>query len=220
MTHAVKTLSVGPLQTNCYLVANPESKEVLIFDPGADAPVISKEIKKQGWRPVAIFLTHCHFDHIGAVKSLVREYKIPVVCGDAELPLFGELSHVLPEAFRDSYPDKEALRITPDTTVAHEDMVEYAGMYITCIATPGHTAGGFSYYFPVERLLLSGDTLFLESVGRTDFPSGDETVLLASVRERLYELPDDTIVLPGHGPATNIQYEKRYNFYTRIRNKK
>ncbi len=219
MAHTVKTIPVGPLQTNCYLIGNPETGEAILFDPGADAAEIKATVKEMGLKPVAIFLTHCHFDHVGAVKNLVTEYGIPVVCGDAEKELLQDLAHVLPAPFDRNYPSPESLLIHADRFVEHEEMVEYAGLYITCIATPGHTAGGFSFYFPVERMLVSGDTLFLESIGRSDFPSGDEEVLLSSIRERLYELPDDTIVLPGHGPATNIAYEKRYNLYTRIRKK-
>lgn len=88
-------------------------------------------------------------------------------------------------------------------------------MYITCIATPGHTIGGMSYFMPVETCVFCGDTLFLESVGNTTFPTGDEGTLYRSIREKLYTLPDATRVFPGHGPATNIEYEKRYNLFCR-----
>ncbi len=218
--HTIKTISVGPLATNCYLIGNPETKEGLLFDPGADAEKIRGVLCELGIKPVAILLTHGHFDHIGAVKELAKEYRIPVVCGEEEKGLLEDLSQVLPVAFSDSYPNKDALRITVDRYVTNEEMLEYAGLYVTCLSTPGHTAGGYSYYFPVERVLVSGDTLFLESVGRTDFPTGDEETLLNAIREQLYQLPDDTTVLPGHGPATNIAYEKRYNLYTRIARKR
>ncbi len=218
--HTIKTISVGPLATNCYLIGNPETKEGLLFDPGADAEKIRGVLRELGIKPVAILLTHGHFDHIGAVKELAKEYRIPVVCGEEEKGLLEDPSQVLPVAFSDSYPNKDALQITVDRYVTNEEMLEYAGLYVTCLATPGHTAGGYSYYFPVERVLVSGDTLFLESVGRTDFPTGDEETLLNAIREQLYQLPDDTTVLPGHGPATNIAYEKRYNLYTRIARKR
>ncbi|MCQ2422443.1 MAG: MBL fold metallo-hydrolase [Lachnospiraceae bacterium] len=212
--HIVKTVPVGPLLTNCYLVGNPETKELIIFDPGADAKSIKQAVKELGMKPVAIMLTHGHFDHIAAVRNLKTEYGIPVVAGEEEKELLTNLGYVLPEAFRENYPNPEMLLLTPDWFAQHEELVNLAGLFITCLHTPGHTEGSYSYFFPAENMVIAGDTLFMESIGRTDFPTGDNDTLLKSVREVLYELPDSTTVLPGHGPATNIGYEKRYNMYT------
>lgn len=212
--HIVKTIPVGPLATNCYLIGNPETKELLIFDPGADAVGIKSAVKETGMKPVAIFLTHGHFDHVGAVKNLKTEYGIPVIAGEEEKDLLSDKDYVLPGMFREEYPNPDALLITPDRLVSNEELLDIAGLYVTCLHTPGHTAGSYSYFFPAESMVVSGDTLFMESVGRTDFPTGSNEALMNSVRNILYELPEETIVLPGHGPATNIGYEKRYNIFT------
>ena len=212
--HSVKTVPVGPLETNCYLIGNPETKELLIFDPGADAAKIKDAVHETGMKPVAILLTHGHFDHVGAVQNLKTEYGIPVIAGEEEKDILADADSILPPMFQEAYPHPGALRIVPDRFVQHEELAEIAGMYVTCLHTPGHTAGGYSYFFPAEGLVVSGDSLFMESVGRTDLPTGDAATLIRSIKEVLYSLPDETIVLPGHGPATNIAYEKRYNMYT------
>lgn len=200
--------------TNCYLVGNPETKELLIFDPGADADKVKEAVSETGMNPVAILLTHGHFDHVGAVLNLKTEYGIPVIAGAEEKEFLADLDYILPPIFRESVPNYSSLLIEPDRTVGHEELIELAGLYITCLHTPGHTAGSYSYFFPAESMVISGDTLFMESVGRTDFPTGDNDTLMRSVTEVLYALPEETIVLPGHGPATNIGYEKKYNLYT------
>ncbi|MBO4325290.1 MAG: MBL fold metallo-hydrolase [Lachnospiraceae bacterium] len=212
--HKVKTVAVGPLMTNCYLIGNPETDELLIFDPGADAQAIKDAVRDMGMKPAAILLTHCHFDHIGAVRNLKTEYGIPVIAGEEEKALFEDIDSVLPVMFRESYPHPDALRVEPDRFVQDGELTELAGMYVTCLHTPGHTAGSYSFFFPAEGMVVSGDTLFMESVGRTDFPTGSNEELLKAITEVLYELPEETVVLPGHGPATNIGYEKKYNLYT------
>lgn len=200
--------------TNCYLIGNPETDELLIFDPGADAQAIKDAVRDMGMKPVAILLTHGHFDHVGAVRNLKTEYGIPVIAGEEEKQILSDIDAVLPVIFRESYPDLDVFRIEPERFVQNGDLIEIAGMYVTCLHTPGHTAGSYSYFFPAEGLVVSGDTLFMESVGRTDFTTGSNEELLKAITEVLYELPEETVVLPGHGPATNIGYEKRYNLYT------
>lgn len=211
--HQVITIHVGPVETNCYLVCNPDCKQLLILDPGAEADRIKEQIARTGMTPKAILLTHGHFDHIGAVKNLALEYGIPVVAGEDEKDFLADLDKVVPSAFRDSV-DKDLFHIEPDCYCKDGELLEYAGFYITCLATPGHTIGGISYFLPTEKIVFSGDTLFLECIGRTDFETGDNKVLVESIRTKLYDLPAETLVFPGHGPATNIEYEKRYNLYT------
>ena len=215
-----KKIVVGPLETNCYLAANPETKETVIFDPGAGAETIKETIREEQLKPVAILLTHAHFDHIGAVKNLVTEYHIPVYIGEEERRVLSELASVLPSPFYEREKRRDLYLVDADIFVKDEELLELGGMYITCLHTPGHTEGGYSYFFPTEQTVICGDTLFMESIGRTDFPTGDETQLINSIREKLFNLPDETKVFPGHGPATNIEYEKRYNLYARISRRK
>ena len=167
--------------TNCYLIGNPETDELLIFDPGADAQAIKDAVRDMGMKPVAILLTHGHFDHVGAVRNLKTEYGIPVIAGEEEKQILSDIDAVLPVIFRESYPDLDVFRIEPERFVQNGDLIEIAGMYVTCLHTPGHTAGSYSYFFPAEGLVVSGDTLFMESVGRTDFPTGSNEALLKAI---------------------------------------
>lgn len=209
----IKTVHVGPVQTNCYLVGNPETEQVIIIDPGADPDEIREEIRSMNMMPAAILLTHGHFDHIGAVRELLSVYDIPVVAGVGAEEFLKDYDKVAPGGFREYFTETQ-MHFPIAKYVEDEELVEYAGFPITCLATPGHTEDGVCYFFPTESVLFSGDTLFLESVGRTDLPTGDMKVLTEAIRRQLYRLPNETLVFPGHGPATNIEYEKRYNMYT------
>ena len=209
----IRTVHVGPVQTNCYLIGNPETEQVLIIDPGADADAIREEIRSMNMMPAAILLTHGHFDHIGAVRELLTVYDIPVVAGKGAEDFLKDYGKVAPGAFQEHFTETQ-MHFPIAKYAEDEELIEYGGFPITCLATPGHTEDGMCYFFPTESVLFSGDTLFMESVGRTDLPTGDMKVLAAPIRRQLYQLPSETLVFPGHGPATNIEYEKRYNLYT------
>ena len=198
---------VGPVCTNCYLLVNHKTGELLVVDPGDRAQLIEKQIEKTGAKPVAILLTHGHFDHAGAAEELADKYQISIYAHEAEretledpgLNLCGMIGeHKVYHA---------------DIFVKDEEVLNLAGFSIRVFFTPGHTIGGCCYYIADEKILFSGDTLFQESVGRTDFPRGSASDLIRAIREKLMPLPDDVTVYTGHDESTLIGYERMHNPY-------
>lgn len=187
------TLQVGSFEVNVTLLVR--DAQALIVDPGQDADRIVAALEERHLTPEAILLTHGHFDHINAIPGLLARYpglRVLVSEEDAKV-----MSHPL-NTYPPEYEPVACATERPDATVA-----EWGG---TVVPTPGHTPGGCCYYFPAERLLLSGDTLFAGSVGRTDLPGGDMATLMRSL-ESLRTMPGDTTVIPGHGPFTTIAAE-------------
>ncbi|MBR6231171.1 MAG: MBL fold metallo-hydrolase [Lachnospiraceae bacterium] len=195
---------VGMIQTNVYFILNEETKELVIADPADDAYALEADISSWGAKPVAIYLTHGHHDHIGAVNELKEKYGIPVVAYETEKALLCDTKANLSAFYG-------PLTVEPDVLVKDGDKLDYAGFECTVIHTPGHTAGSCCFYFPENKILISGDTLFKCSYGRTDLPTGSFTDLENSVRRLLSELPEDVTVCPGHMGFTTIEAEKRYN---------
>ena len=198
---------VGPVCTNCYLLVNKESKELIIVDPGDEAEMLKQQIARTDASPVAILLTHGHFDHASAAAALKAEYGVSIYAHEAEqetlenpsINLCGMVgAHQVYHA---------------DCYVRDKDVLELAGYSIEVMHTPGHTVGGVCYYIADEKILLSGDTLFQESVGRTDFPKGSASMLIRSIKEKLMPLPDDVEVFTGHNETTLIGYERIHNPY-------
>ncbi len=198
-------LMMGVCQTNCYFVYEEGKREVIFIDPADNGAYIYDRLQEKGFTVAGILLTHGHFDHIWGLAEL-REHSGAKVyayagekalCGDARLNVSAGAGRAC----------------TADVDVYGNDGDEITIAGITCrlIATPGHTEGSCCYYFPDGGFLISGDTLFAESVGRTDLPTGDMGALVRSVKEKLFVLPDETRVYPGHGEATEIGYEKKYN---------
>ncbi len=191
------TFPVGAYAVNCSIVRT--DSDVFVIDPGSEPETILEALRGQSLVPTAILLTHGHFDHIGAVNALQSAFPgLPVYVGKKDVPV---LTHPMNQCPPD-YPP-----ITPPSGIRVADDGP-AGVEV--IPTPGHTPGGVCYLFRDSGLLFSGDTLFAGSVGRTDFPGGDMATLLQSLR-RLTALPDETSVIPGHGPATSIGDEKDGN---------
>lgn len=205
----IRAYSLGPVQTNCYIVSNKE-KEALIFDPGEEAAFLIKEIRKQHVKPLAIFLTHAHFDHIGAVDALREEFQVPVYIHKEETswltdPLkngsakYAELPNYVLQ------PAAEAHVLTAEQTMT------VGGFTFDIVHTPGHSPGSVSYIFNEDGFAIVGDTLFQGSVGRTDLLGGSMKVLMNSIHTKLLSLDEETIIYPGHGSYTTPAAEMDSN---------
>ena len=196
------TIQVGPYEVNCSLIC--ADGRAWIVDPGADADGICAALARKKLVPAAILLTHAHFDHIGAVHALQAKFPgLPVYIHPKDAPI---IAHPLNQNPPDYPPVPMPSNVRDARTLASEGLP----FAIEVIETPGHTPGGVCYRLPDDKLLLSGDTLFAGSVGRTDLPGGDMPTLMASL-SKLVALPEDTTVVPGHGPTTTIASERRYN---------
>jgi len=207
MAVRVETLQVGMLQVNCYLVWAEEAGKALIIDPGGDACRIEQALNAAGLEPVGILLTHAHVDHISAVGALTARFDLPVWVHADDCGLYLSPNNALP-------PWLPAASNLPPPAAA---LPRAQGLAFDVIHTPGHTPGGVCYHFAAESMLFSGDTLFQQSIGRTDLPGGNMGALLESIAQTLLVLPPETRVLPGHGPETTIGMEKSGNPYVSSR---
>jgi glyoxylase-like metal-dependent hydrolase (beta-lactamase superfamily II) len=196
---------LGVCQTNCYFVYREGSSKVIFIDPADYGEQIFKAMKDNGFEVAAILLTHGHFDHIWGCSRLRQLTSAPVYAyeGEEKVLLSADLN-VSADAGR-------ACTVKANTLLKDGEEVTVEGMTFKLIATPGHTQGSCCYYFEEANMLISGDTLFEESVGRTDLPTGSMSTLVRSVKDKLFVLPDDTVVYPGHGDSTTIGHEKKYN---------
>ena len=204
----IKRLVLGLVRTNCYIVYTEDTKKAVIIDPAADSRRIMEEVSGLGVTPEAILLTHGHFDHMLAAESLRNGYQIPVCVHKADVELLQHPELNCSEAFLHM-----SYSLAADEELEDGQSLRFLDGALTVISTPGHTEGSCCYYAKKENILFSGDTLFQGSVGRTDLPTGRAAQLVASIREKLFVLPEDTLVLSGHGDQTAIGEEKQYNPY-------
>ena len=198
-------MMLGVCQTNCYFVYREGSSKVIIIDPADYGDQIFKAMKDNGFEVAAILLTHGHFDHIWGCSRLRQLTSAPVYAYE------GEEKVLLSADLNVSAGAGRACTVKANTLLKDGEEVTIEGMTFKLIATPGHTQGSCCYYFEEANMLISGDTLFEESVGRTDLPTGSMSTLVRSVKDKLFELPDDVVVYPGHGDSTTIGHEKKYN---------
>lgn len=201
----IERFIVGMVGTNCYVVSNEETSECFLVDPGAYSDKVIAYIREHELKPQAILLTHGHFDHIMGLDGVLREFPIPVYAQEEEEILLKDASYNASVSYGPAYTFSGA------SYIKDGQILELAGMTIRAIHTPGHTIGGCCYYIESEHVLFSGDTLFHDSVGRTDFPTGSQSQLVRSIREKLLGLPEETVVCPGHMSETTIGHEKKYN---------
>jgi hydroxyacylglutathione hydrolase len=211
MLHEI--LPVGPLQCNCSIFGERSTGRALVIDPGDDIPEIRAFLENHSLSVEKIVFTHAHIDHIGAGADFKRLTGAPTFLHRAELPVLASLPQ---QAAWLRIRSPEMVEI--DEFLEEGDTVEFAGRSFEVLFTPGHSPGSISLYSPQDKLIVSGDVLFRDSIGRTDLPGGDFQTLMDSIRDKLYPLDDDVLVVPGHGPTTTIGRERLNNpFLTQLR---
>jgi glyoxylase-like metal-dependent hydrolase (beta-lactamase superfamily II) len=199
-------IPLGIMQTNCYILENPEGS-CLIFDPGNEGQKLISWLTGNKLKPVAILLTHAHFDHIGAVDEVREYFQIPVYVHKNEKNWLSD-----PMLNGSYHFTKGHIRVNPaDSLLVGEEQMKLDKFEFMIYETPGHSPGSVSYYFQNEGVVVSGDALFKGSIGRTDLVEGNHTQLIKSIHDKLLTLPEETIVMPGHGPTTTIEEEMETN---------
>ncbi|HWE53147.1 MAG TPA: MBL fold metallo-hydrolase [Bryobacteraceae bacterium] len=205
-----ETLPVGMLGCNCSILGDEATREAIVVDPGDDVSEIAEILKRHGLKTKMIVITHAHIDHIGGAQKLRAITGAPVYMHEADKMLSNRLD-IQAGWLGVETPEDPGIDIP-----AHEgDILRAGSVEAQVLHTPGHTQGSISLYLPKENKVIAGDTLFEGSIGRTDLPGGDTDQIKQSIQEKLYTLPDSTIVVPGHGGTTSIGREKRSNPFVR-----
>ncbi len=199
---------VGPLEVNCYIVFDRETKEGAVVDPGGDAEEIKAALRENGVAAKYIINTHGHFDHVGANGTLKETLNCPIAIHQEDEPLL-EYAHDQAIMFGVKTPKQPKA----DMLLKDGDEITFGRLRMKVIHTPGHTRGGVCLFMKEQKVLFTGDTLFAGSVGRTDFEGGSTKALMDSIKKKLLTLGDEVAVLPGHGPESSIGEEKEINPY-------
>ena len=200
----IEVIQVGALATNCYVLSDPNINKCVIIDPGGDADHIQSYLETRDVNPIFILATHAHADHIGAVKTLVERYGSQFMIGTGDAQSVDRHPDWLTTMLGDFQDPPQ-----PDKKLSHGDKLDVGQISIEVLSTPGHTPGSSS--FRIDDHVLTGDTLFRESIGRFDLPGGNEAQEISSIKNILFALDDETLVLPGHGPSSSIGHEKLAN---------
>jgi hydroxyacylglutathione hydrolase len=204
MIHEI--LPVGMLACNCSVFGDETSREAIVVDPGDDVDEILRLVASHGLRVVAIVVTHAHIDHIGGAGKLKAATGAPVYLNENDLALNAQIEIQAAWLCMEP-PDPVEVDVSP----SDGDILRLGAAGFHVLHTPGHTRGGIGLWIPSEKKLVGGDTLFFDSIGRTDLPGGDARQILTSIREKFLTLPDETLVIPGHGPNTTIGREREFN---------
>ncbi|MCR5469110.1 MAG: MBL fold metallo-hydrolase [Lachnospiraceae bacterium] len=208
----VQQFIVGQVMTNCYFAINEDTKETIIIDPGDAGQALCNKLKEENLVPVAVLLTHGHFDHAKDANLVAKKLGIKVYAHEAEKETMAD-----PMINLSGVMGREASAYDADIWVRDKDKLSLAGFDIEVLFTPGHTVGGCCYYFVNEKAVFVGDTLFNDSIGRTDFVGGSEAQLLRSINSKLMSLDDSVNVFPGHNETTTIGAERMYNPFLTMR---
>lgn len=206
MIHEI--LPVGMLRCNCSVFGDELTKEAIVVDPGDEIGEILAVVSRHGLRVKAIVITHAHIDHIGGAAKMKAATGAPVYMNENDSELYDHLD-MQAKWLGMEPPERTGI----DVAAVEGDMLALGSARFHMLHTPGHTQGSMCLWIPAENKLVAGDTLFRESIGRTDLPGGDGRQILRSIKDKLYPLPDDAVVVPGHGPNTTMGHEKRSNYF-------
>ncbi|OPX34723.1 MAG: hypothetical protein B1H11_10260 [Desulfobacteraceae bacterium 4484_190.1] len=211
----LKILELGPLMVNCYIVADEETKEAAVFDPSGEVDKILQALNHDGLKVKYIINTHTHWDHVGGNYQLQEATNAPIVTHEDEASAL-KTARDNAATFGLSCENSEA-----GMFVKEGDIIEVGSLRFKVVDLRGHSPAGLGFIFDGEisvegkretkKLIICGDAIFAGSIGRTDFPGGNMELLLQNIREKIFTLPDDTLILPGHGPASTVEREKKYN---------
>ncbi len=206
MSIQIQQLPLGPLQTNCYVVACTATNQAAVVDPAWDGRAIAAHVEQQGWTITHILLTHTHFDHVGGLGELKEATGAPIYAHAEAIPMLENAPRAASMWGFGVEPPPP-----PDVLLEEGDALAIGELRATTLFTPGHAPGHVCFYLAEHHVLLDGDVLFQGSIGRTDLPGGDYDTLINNIREKLLVLPDETAVLSGHGPTTTIGQERAHN---------
>ena len=208
----LETFPVGPLACNCTILGDEEASEAIVIDPGDDVTRIHRRLSELGLKLKQILITHAHIDHVGGALQLKRLTGAPIFLNQSDLPLL-KMMPIQADWLGIETPETAP----PDEALTDGLTVGLARYPAQVLHTPGHTQGSVCLHFAPMKMLIAGDTLFAGSIGRTDLPGGDYGQIIDSIRSRLLVLPDETRVLPGHGPVTTLGDERRSNPFLQAR---
>jgi hydroxyacylglutathione hydrolase len=207
-TMIFESLVVGPLSVNCFILGCENTLEGVVVDPGGDVESIIHAVQRHGLTIRYLINTHGHFDHVGGNNEAIAAFGAPLMIHQADAPMLGRVAEVSRMYGMQGENSPAADRFLSDGME-----IAFGSHLIKVLHTPGHTQGGCCLYLEAERKVITGDTLFADSIGRTDLPGGSHEQLLESIRTKLFTLPDDVTAYPGHGPETTIGHEKLHNPY-------